>query len=181
MAMDIKPDTKSDMGLDIPGGVKADKPAKPKGKGGKTFFTLLIIVIILVAAGYLVDSYTDINLFGTSMLDKDSGASMDYNQNSFHAVFLSNGQVYFGKINKADDDFTILAEIYYLQVSNPLQQVPPSETPQQPQLTLVKLGNELHGPKDYMKINNRQIIFVEELKSDSRVVEAIEQYKIDNI
>ncbi len=181
MAMDIKPDTKPDIGLDIPDKVKfeADKPKKAvKGKGAKGLIIFVIIIIILVAAGYLINQYTNINLFGTSI--DQSSVSLDYNKDSYYAVFLSNGQVYFGKVSMDNDDYTVLEDIYYLQVSNPLQQVPPPGTEQQPQLTLVKLGNELHGPQDYMKINNQQIIFVEELRNDSRVVEAVMQYKIDN-
>ena len=138
---------------------------------------MVVVIIILVVAGYLINQYTSINLFGTT---SQYQASTDYSKDSYYAMFLSNGQVYFGKVSMDNKDYTVLHDIYYLQVSNPLQQVPPPGTEQQPQLTLVKLGNELHGPKDYMKINNQQIIFVEELKNDSRVVEAIVQYKIDN-
>ena len=47
----------------------------------------------------------------------------------------------------------------------------------QPQLSLVKLGNELHGPQDKMEINDAHIIFIESLKQDGRVVEAIARYK----
>jgi hypothetical protein len=181
MAMDIKPENRPDIGLDMPDNLKPsiDKPKKRRargGKGGKIIMTL-VIIIILVVAGYLINQYTSINLFGITQTSK---AKMSYNQNSYYAVFLSNGQVYFGKISSDNKDFTILQDVYYLQVSNPLQQVPPSATEQQPQLTLVKLGNELHGPQDYMKINNKQIVFIEELKNDSRVVQAIMQYKANN-
>ena len=44
---------------------------------------------------------------------------------------------------------------------------------QQPEFTLIKLGGELHGPKDQMTINRNQILFIEELKADSKVVTAI--------
>jgi hypothetical protein len=43
-------------------------------------------------------------------------------------------------------------------------------------LSLVKLGNELHGPKDEMTINKAHIIFVEDLKADGKVVTAIDKY-----
>ena len=181
MAMDTQSDNRPDIGLDIPDGLKpsADKPKNKRTRGGKgnKILMTLIIIVILVVAGYLINQYTSINLFGTSQSLK---ASMSYNQDNYYAVFISNGQVYFGKVSSDNKDFTILEDVYYLQVSNPLQQVPPPGTEQVPQLTLVKLGNELHGPQDYMKINNQQIIFVEELKDDSRVVEAIIQYKADN-
>jgi hypothetical protein len=69
-----------------------------------------------------------------------------------------------------------LTDIYYLQVgpqqgsaTAPNQ---PSTTPQQ-QISLVKLGNELHGPVDEMHISRAQILFYEDLKTDGQVVTAI--------
>lgn len=178
--MDIKTEAKkADFSLELPDNVKdADKrPVKGHAsKGVKTLVTVIIVVVVLVVIGFLVNQYTAINLFGGA----GYSASLKYNKDAYHAVFLSNGQVYFGKITDQSDTSTLLEDIYYLQVSNPLQQVPPSATEQQPQLTLVKLGNELHGPQDNMKINNNQIIFVEELKDSGKVVQAILQYKIDN-
>jgi hypothetical protein len=43
--------------------------------------------------------------------------------------------------------------------------------------SLVKLGEELHGPEDEMVINNEHIIFTERLKADSQVVSAIAEHK----
>lgn len=91
----------------------------------------------------------------------------------WQAVFLSNGQVYFGNISKMSPEIITLEKIYYLQTSGPLQ----AGGDQQAQdLALVKLGSELHGPTDAMMINRDQILFIETLKSDSKVVKAIEQF-----
>lgn len=93
----------------------------------------------------------------------------------WQAVFLSNGNVYFGRITRETSKELVLEDIYYLQVSNPLQQdgdpVPKGE------LQLVKLGNELHGPKDRMIVNKQFVIFTEDLKDDGKVVGAISQHK----
>jgi len=184
MAMDIKSDNK-DFGLDVPANLTKDADKKPeaggkqKGKKGlKLAITLIIVIIVLALAGYFLDIYTNLNLFGSN--DSKPAATLTYKSDNFYAVFLSNGQVYFGKVTESTNEFTLLENIYYLQVSNALQQVPPSETEQQPQLTLVKLGNELHGPEDYMKVNNSHIVFVEELKNNGKVVEAINQYVANN-
>lgn len=181
MAMDTKPGEKPesiDMGLEMPEGVKpgVDKGGEKKAsKGVKTIVTVVIVVIVLIIVGFLINQYTSINLFGSNTTNLDVATS--FNQDSYYAVFLSNGQVYFGKVSGTNSDFTVLQDIYYLQVSEPLQQVPPPGGQAQPQLSLVKLGNELHGPQDYMRLSNRHIIFVEELKTDGRVVEAIMNFK----
>ena len=179
--MDIRSGGKPDTGLDIPESAKnADnKKTRSKKRGMKVLLSTLIIVVVLIVAGYLVDKYTNISLLGGRGIIPNNLTKVgkNYDINSYYAVFLTNGQVYFGKITDNDNHSMVLQDIYYLQISNPLQQVPPTAAGQQPQLTLVKLGNELHGPQDYMKINNSQVIFIEELKKDGKVVEAITQYK----
>ena len=98
----------------------------------------------------------------------------------YQAIFLTNGQVYFGKLTNPDADYVMLSDIYYLQVgpqqgsaTAPNQ---PAANPQQ-QISLVKLGNELHGPVDQMHISRSQVLFYEDLKSDGQVVKAIMQDK----
>lgn len=92
----------------------------------------------------------------------------------YQAVFLSNNQVYFGKLSSPKSDYPVLRDIFYLQVT---QQLQPGEANQANGVQLVKLGNELHGPIDEMKINKDQILFIEDLKPDSQVVKAIEAFK----
>lgn len=147
------------------------------GKGGgalRYIIIALVVIIILVGGWYLLDNYTNVNLPGMSSSNQDLSKG-------WQAVFLSNGQVYFGKVEKINDRDLILTDIYYLQVvTKPLQQsqeAPTTPTTQnQQELTLAKLGNELHGPMDRMVINRDQILLTEELKEDSKVVTAITAY-----
>lgn len=149
--------------------------SEAKGGLGKILIIILIIIIILVGGWYLVSRYTDLSLPGMS---SDSVLTSDW-----QAVFLSNGQVYFGKVRSIQKDNLVLNDIYYLQVVNqPLQttqqgdEVGGDDAQTQQGLTLIKLGNELHGPTDEMVINRDHILLIEKLKSDSRVVEAIDAY-----
>lgn len=125
---------------------------------------LIILVIILLILLYWLFFYTTLipvqftPRFGTA----------------FQAVFLTNGQVYFGKLYREDSQFPVLRDVYYLQVTQPPQPIQPGQTPPT-NINLVKLGGELHGPQDEMRINRDQILFVEDMKPDSRVVQAIQQ------
>ena len=84
----------------------------------------------------------------------------------YQAVFLTNDQIYFGRLKNVSSDYLILSDVYYAKVDE-------SGAGQ-----LVKLGaGEPHGPKDKMIMNKDQILFWENLTSDSPVVKAIQQGK----
>ena len=93
------------------------------------------------------------------------------------AVFLTNGQVYFGKVKNISKDYIDLQGIYYLNVN---QQVQPnqskSNSSDNQSVSLVKLGCELHGPTDQMVINRQQVTFWENLRTDGQVTKAITQW-----
>jgi hypothetical protein len=102
------------------------------------------------------------------------------NAEGYQSVFLTNGQVYFGKITSTGK-WIKLTEIYYLQATQPLQQegsdtqTPPAN--QNQNIQLIKLGSELHGPQDVMYIEKDKILFWENMKDDSKVMQAIRQYQ----
>jgi len=140
----------------------------------KFIIMALIIVILIVGGWYLIDKYTTLNLPGM-------GSSQEVSADGWHAIFLSNNQVYFGQIEKITSEDLVLTDIYYLQVVNsPLQMSQDGATeqqqPTQQELTLAKLGSELHGPTDRMVINRDHILLTEELKDTSKVVTAISAY-----
>ncbi|TSC95569.1 MAG: hypothetical protein Athens101410_443 [Parcubacteria group bacterium Athens1014_10] len=145
-------------------------PAAKKRSNGflKTLAIVAMLILVVFIIIYGVSKYTKTDFLKLGNLGKQTGET-------WQAVFLSNGQVYFGHITKRTKEEITLKDIYYLQVN---KQIQPSEENQdiQPELSLVKLGNELHGPVDEMKINRFHILFTEGLKDDSRVVGAIKDY-----
>lgn len=159
--------------------VMADSEVVSRRSASKTpWIVLAVVVVVLVIFGVL---FRD-KLFGAKGAMQANGGTMS--SSAYQAVFLTNGQVYFGKISNAQGDYATLKDIYYLQV---VQQEPLQGTQaegqaagaaaQQPQISLVKLGNELHGPVDEMHISRAQILFYEDLKADGNVVKAIDAYK----
>lgn len=102
----------------------------------------------------------------------------------YQAVFLTNGQLYFGQIVRETGNKVMLKDIFYLRVQRQVQPVE-GEEQQTPQVQLVKLGRELHGPTDEMHINQDNILYIEDLKEDkddkgefvSRVRNSIEKFK----
>jgi hypothetical protein len=64
-----------------------------------------------------------------------------------------------------------LTNVYYFQSQGQSEQ--PLETTDTKNLKLVKLGTELHGPTDEMRIVLNNVLFTEELSADSKVVQSI--------
>ncbi len=129
-----------------------------------TLGQLIGIVVLVVVVG--VGAY-----IGTSKLKKsDSNVAGGKTR---QAVFLDNGQVYFGFISQEESKTVKLKDIYYLQTST---QTGDKAKDQNANLSLVKLGNELHGPVDEMRINRDHILFVEDMKDESQVNKAIADF-----
>lgn len=91
---------------------------------------------------------------------------------AWQAVFLTNGQTYFGHITRSYSRALVLRDVYYLQT-----QAAATEAGQGASVgsstTLVKLGDELHGPTDAMRINPEHVLFTETMRDDAMVVRAI--------
>ena len=97
----------------------------------------------------------------------------------YQAVFFTNGQVYFGRLQNLNGSYFRLTDIFYLQApSNDDSKNPQATSNQQSSdVQLVKLGSEIHGPDDEMIISKDQILFFENLKKDGKVSDSIVKYK----
>lgn len=131
----------------------------------QVIFAFLIIVIAVILSFWIKD-----------LIFKDS--EKDPATLSYSAVFITNGQVYFGKIVSKNDSEFILSDVYYLQLSESSQTTAATQDQlSEPKFSLIKLGNEIHGPTDKLYINSSQVLFYEDLREDSRVVQSIKNYK----
>lgn len=150
-------------------------PRTPDHKGPKVKNQKLArygLVVFLAALTILLVAV--VALLFTSK-DPSSKEFNKVDQTKFQAVFLNGGQVYFGKVTDLTARNLSLSNIYYLRVN---QQVQPDQqaAADANDISLVKLGCELHGPQDSMVINREQIIFWENLKDDGQVAKAVAEY-----
>jgi len=89
----------------------------------------------------------------------------------YYAVLLTNGAVYFGKLEGLGSPLPVLTDVFYVQPGP----VDPS-TKQPNGMVLVHRGHELHGP-DRMILNEKSIVFVEPVGESSRVAQLIKEAK----
>jgi hypothetical protein len=97
------------------------------------------------------------------------------NSKHYQAVFLTNGQVYFGHIKAINDQYLDLENIYYLQSSS--TGTTTTTTAANNNVTLIKLGCELHAPYDQMVINTKQVSFWENVQDSGQVAQGIAKLK----
>jgi hypothetical protein len=118
-----------------------------------------------------------IMIFGFTWYQSTMGANID--SSKFQAVFFTNGQVYFGKLQTLNGNYMKLTDIFYLQTKNTDASGNPQATSTQGtnDVQLIKLGNEIHGPVDEMIISKDQMLFFENLKSDGKVAQSIAKYE----
>lgn len=157
----------------MPGSAPAPVKIVEKKSTRKLF---VIGAIVFVVLGLTIGG-----AFGFNQMMAKKNFATEIDKNKYQAVFLTNGQVYFGKIDTLNTLGYKLKDIYYLQVQNGVQpdttKAAASKTPdnKDQSLSLAKLGSELHGPEDTMYIESKQVLFWENLKDDSQVVKAIKQ------
>ena len=88
----------------------------------------------------------------------------------YQAVFLDNGQVFFGRLQDDGSSYVTLRDVFYIK-----QQASPDK--KEVKNVLVKRGSEWHAP-DFMRINSRHIVFIEPVAPDSRVALLIREAEL---
>lgn len=150
------------------------RPGKVSAPGGKRrkrgpnwlngiTMTLLISVALLIGGMIFIVS-TSRNKSEMDLVDSSK----------FQAIFLDGGQVYFGKVKSMNNDYLVLNNVFYLRVGEQGQEAANKD------VSLSKLGCELHGPQDQMVITRTSISFWENLKDDGQVTKAIAEFEKQN-
>lgn len=95
---------------------------------------------------------------------------LSYTSGERVAVFLSNGEVYFGNITDENREKLSLEDVYYLRSSEKIQG---SNVSTENKISVIKLGSEVHGPESKMIINKTNLLYYEKMKPDSKINQVI--------
>ena len=149
--------------------------SEPAAKGGKKAhgvapsWLAILNAVVLVGAVLLIIA----SIFAFTQIGKNTRVESKYVDTSlYQAVFLNNGQVYFGNVTALNSQYVTLESVYYLTQATNAQGQASSD------YTLVKLGcQQIHYPTDRMVINRDQVTFWENLSKDGKVAKSIADYK----
>lgn len=150
--------------------MQSQRKQSSRGFSKPIMIVIIAVVVVLLAVG------------GWFAWSNMSGNADGVKRDQYQAVFLTNGQVYFCKLSDTQSTYVKCSDIYYLQVQQNVQPADnkDNKSTDQSQVSLAKLGSELHGPEDSMYISRQQVLFWENLKNDGKVVQAINSYKQQN-
>lgn len=138
-----------------------DAPAIVISRSGVRWIIVLLLLIALALAGAVAVRQNLIRLpalFG-------GGVESQIDRGAYQAVFLTGGQVFFGKAQSVTDEYLTLTDVFYLSAGSDQQAS-----------QLIKRGNELHGPAEPMIIPMRSVLFIENLRANSDIVTAIGKF-----
>lgn len=115
---------------------------------------VLIVAVALIAAA-VARATTSTNPLATAV-----------NANEYQAVFLTNGQVFFGRLTVPGGDYYYLRHVYYLSSRAGTKS-------SQGGLTIQKLTNDVHGPEDLVVLSRAQVLYVENLRPNGRAAQIL--------
>jgi hypothetical protein len=123
--------------------------------------TVLLAIVAVIVLAFLI-------FLGTALVKSVSGSSFpsSVDGNTSQAVFLSNGQIFFGKLSSGNDTYYELRHVYLLQSSVTSRGRPAAQQ-------LIKLTKEIHGPQDLMMIDRHQILYIENLDPHGQAAKLI--------
>ena len=115
----------------------------------------IAIFVVVLAAVFTVVRYWDFTLpsFGAR----------------YQAVFLANGQTYFGHYIDRLGPYVQVENAFYIT------QAPTVEEGQTPESRIIRRGSELHQPLPFVLIPKTAILFVEDLRQDSQVAQFMDR------
>ena len=121
--------------------------------------TVVALIAVLVAVYFL--------------FFRKSGEEYKVEASSWYAVKLVDGEIFYGQVDDTAADPVIIKNVYY----NYDQQKGTEATLETGNLRLVKRGEETHGPEGIMNIVRSQVLYMEPLKRESKVLKAILNYE----
>jgi heme/copper-type cytochrome/quinol oxidase subunit 2 len=144
---------------------RREEPAKEERKSRKGLLWTIIIVLAVIILG----------IIGWTVWSNSKGADTGIDTSKYQAVFMSNGQIYFGKLSAFNDESLKITKVYYPQAQATGTTDEETDNNDQSNIQLFRVTDGVHGPEDQMIIMKDQVLYYENLKSDSKVTQLIEQ------
>ena len=146
-------------------------------QGRRGWKILIITMVVLLAAG----SYYWFIYRPRAAASKEQPAK-------WYMVKLTDGEAFYGQIKNTAGDPVVIDNVYYdydqlsssAKATEDKQQNPTQPANPTGQIRLVKRGKETHGPSGSLDVVRAQVLYMEPLADDSKVLRAIVEYEKTN-
>ncbi len=91
------------------------------------------------------------------------------NHSGYQVVYLMNGRAYFGKLQNTSGDYLVIRSPYAEQTIS----APSDAANTTPQTKLLKVSDQIYGPDDSIALRADQVAFWQNLRDNSKVVQAL--------
>lgn len=133
-------------------------PQKPARRSRRKYFvgvTFLVALLLIAGAVYALR----MNMGGQQMVD----------HSKYQVVYMANGQAYFGKLKNTMGEYLVIETPYTAQAVESADKTKATENT----TTLLKVSAQVYGPEESIAIKSSQVLFWQNLRSDSKVSQAI--------
>lgn len=143
---------------------KSSRDSAPKKSRKGLLWTIVALVLIagIAAVGWIAWSNAKSGVTGID-------------SSRYQAVFLANGQIYFGKLSSFNDESFKITNVYYPEAQVADGEEDQTDTTTQSNIKLIPIVDGVHGPEDEMILTKSQILYYENLKADSQAARLIDQ------
>lgn len=140
------------------------------GSGAYRIATIILGLTLVGTVGYFIYSGRD---------NAENRSPAGDVAPKWYAVKLMNNEIYYGQVTDTSADPIVIENVYYNydQLNPGAGETATPEGAVAASLKLVKRGKETHGPDGSMSIVRTQIVYLEPLKEDSKVLKAILDYE----
>ncbi len=133
----------------------------------KQLFFLLIVFLFAGAAFYF---YSHRNKDPQDAIEK---IGVEYQTGKWYSVRLTSKEEFYGYIKNISSDPVVLENVYYKYNQSVGDAESPIEETTNSSIRLVKRGKEAHGPDGSMNIVRSQVLYMEPLGPESKILKAI--------
>ncbi|MFH1822487.1 MAG: hypothetical protein ABH830_02185, partial [Patescibacteria group bacterium] len=141
---------------------------KPKlRRVNEPIFKRIIILLAIIMAGAII----------YWLFFHGGGEKVKENTTLWYSIKLVNGEIYYGQIIDIKADPVVVNNVYYNYDQLNAEPNAATDKAGTSNIRLVKRGKETHGPDGTMDIVRAQILYMEPLREDSKVLRAILDYE----
>ncbi|OGF27841.1 hypothetical protein A2331_07095 [Candidatus Falkowbacteria bacterium RIFOXYB2_FULL_34_18] len=148
---------------------KIDRPVLREQQEGDNIYKKISLILFILLIGLFA--------YFLFLTDKNKrNTAEEIIVPAWYAVKLVTGEIYYGEIGDTGADPVVVEKVYYDYDQLNGKDVSGGEG-ETGNLRLVKRGKETHGPEGTMNIVRSQVLFMEPLKEESKVLKAILNYE----